>query len=399
MKDNITLHFVKEVQQKTGIIGNSESIQNAVYALLEVADTELAVLITGETGTGKEVFANAVHSLSKRKDKPFISVNCGAIPETLLESELFGHEKGAFTSAIDQRIGFFEAANNGTIFLDEIGDMPHHTQVKLLRILESGEFSRLGSSKILKVNIRLITATNKNLMQEIKEKKFRQDLFYRLNQFSIVLPPLREHRHDIPLYFEHFATAICKKNNIDYQGITDDAIAILKSLHWQGNIREFKNFTEKMIILEKGKRIDADIVNEYIPHILPDINFQIIDSSHALVPTHKETNLMSNDTLILKTLLEIKQDIIGVKQIMGSFGAAFQILNDEINSIKDAMLVYQIDKQPSKDKIPTLKEMERQMIIQTLEHCRHNKRETAQILGISERTLYRKIDEYKIDEM
>lgn len=231
MTDNITLQFIKEVQQKTGILGESESIQNAVKTILEVATTNLAVLITGETGTGKEVFATAAHNLSLRKNKPFVSVNCGAIPETLLESELFGHEKGAFTSAVDQRIGFFEAANNGTIFLDEIGEMPLLTQVKLLRVLESGEFSRLGSSQIQKVDVRLLAATNRNLMQDVQEKKFRSDLFYRLNQINIALPPLREHRHDIPLYFEHFAKIVCKKNNIVYQGISAEALNELKSLN------------------------------------------------------------------------------------------------------------------------------------------------------------------------
>ncbi|MDR0927808.1 MAG: sigma-54 dependent transcriptional regulator [Ignavibacteria bacterium] len=393
--NNISQQYRASLQNKFGIVGDSAPIQRAIDTLIEVAPTDLAVLITGETGTGKEVFANAVHTLSNRSDKPFVSVNCGAIPETLLESELFGHEKGAFTGAVDQRIGFFEAANKGTIFLDEIGEMPIGTQVKLLRILESGEFSRLGSSSISKVNVRLIAATNRNLEVEVQNRNFRQDLYYRLNSVNIVLPALRNHIQDIPLYFKHFAEMICTKNGIQYQGISDNALSLLMALPWQGNIREFKNLVDKVITLERGVRIDSTIIRKYITPALP--NYDNTTMTNALVPTSKNTDLMSNDTLVLRTLLEIKQDIASIKQMMGGLGSAFTILSDEVNSIKDNMIVTYDDNNQVPVKLTTLDEMERKLIIQTLEACWNNRHQAAKSLGISERTLYRKIKELGIE--
>ena len=398
-QNNISEKYKKDLQIKLGIIGDSEPIQKAIDVLFEVAPTNLTVLITGETGTGKEVFANAVHSLSERKDKPFISVNCGAIPETLLESELFGHEKGAFTSANDQRIGFFEAANKGTIFLDEIGEMPIGTQVKLLRILESGEFSRLGSSAINRVDVRLIAATNRNLEEEVVARNFRQDLFYRLNSVNILLPPLRNHIQDIPLYFDYFAKKICDKNRIFYQGITDDAIAILKSLPWQGNIREFKNLVDKMITLEKGALIDANIIRKYIPLALPEFGSSA-NTNTALIPLNHSREIMSNDTLILRTLLEIKHDISDIKQALGKLGSAFRILEDDVSLLKDSIVVNydeRKDEHKTINEVIPISEMEKLLISEALLKCHNNKRKAAQLLGISERTLYRKIKEHKLD--
>ena len=393
MNDYISLDYIKSIQKSLGIIGSSESILDAMSTLVEVAPTDLAVLITGETGTGKEVFANAVHSLSSRSEKTFISVNCGAIPETLLESELFGHEKGAFTGAVDRRIGFFEAADRGTIFLDEIGEMPIQTQVKLLRILESGEFSRLGSSKVFKVDVRVIAATNRNINEEIKAKKFRSDLYYRLNQVSISLPSLREHIHDIPLYFHHFASNICKKNGIVYQGITDDAITMLKSQNWKGNIREFKNFVDKVITLEKGREVDAAIINKYIPQALPSSDYHTIDPYNALVPVKNDYEIINNDTLVLRTLIEIKHDIIGIKHLLSGLGVAFGKLDDDITSIKEQLNNIPIETEFT---FETIADMERALIIQTLEKFR-SRSESAKKLGISERTLYRKVEKYGID--
>ena len=397
----ISEKYRNDLQLRLGIIGNSEPIQKAIDVLLEVAPTDLSVLITGETGTGKEIFANAVHSLSERKNKPFISVNCGAIPETLLESELFGHEKGAFTSANEQRIGFFEAANKGTIFLDEIGEMPVGTQVKLLRILETGEFSRLGSSAINKVDVRLIAATNRNLEDEVNARNFRQDLYYRLNSVNINLPALRHHIQDIPLYFDYFAQKICGKIGIAYQGITDDAISVLKSLPWQGNIREFKNLVDKIITLEKGVLININIMKKYLPLALPDGSASAVSNANtALITTNRPTEIMSNDTLILRTLLEIKQDVSDIKQAIGKLGSAFMMLGEEVNSIKDAITVnYDEQKDEHKiiNKIITIEEMERLLINEALEKCQNNKRKASQLLGISERTLYRKIKEHDID--
>ena len=395
----ISDQYKKDLQAKLGIIGSSEPIQKAINILFEVAPTDLAVLITGETGTGKEVFANAVHSLSVRKNKPFISVNCGAIPETLLESELFGHEKGAFTSANDQRIGFFEAANNGTIFLDEIGEMPVGTQVKLLRILETGELSRLGSSTIKKVDVRLIAATNRNLEEEVNARNFRQDLYYRLNSINIMLPALREHLQDIPLYFEYFAQKICDKNRIIYQGITDDAISLLKSLPWQGNIREFKNLVDKVITLEKGVSINIDIIKKYIPLALPEFG-STVNTNTSLIPTNQSKEIMSNDTLILRTLLEIKQDTSDIKQALGKLGSAFRMLGDEVGSIKNSIIkddiIVNFDEHKPINEIIPISEMEKYLINEALLKCNNNKRKAAQLLDISERTLYRKIKEHNI---
>lgn len=398
--DNIFItRYRKDLQLRLGIIGDSEPIQKAIDILLDVAPTDLAVLITGETGTGKEIFANAVHSLSNRKNKPFVSVNCGAIPETLLESELFGHERGAFTSAIDQRIGFFEAANKGTIFLDEIGEMPVGTQVKLLRILETGEFSRLGSSAINRVDVRLIAATNRNLAEEVQARNFRQDLYYRLNSVNITLPALRTHIQDIPLYFEYFANKICEKNAIEYKGITEDAITVLKSLPWAGNIREFKNLVDKVITLEKGDLITANMIKKYIPLALPEFGSVISTPTTALVTTgNRKDELMSSDTLILRTLLEIKQDISDMKQAITKLGSAMRIFSDEINSIKDSLIVnYDSDKVV--DEVMTISEMEKHLIKDALIKCQNNKRKAAKMLGISERTLYRKINEHSLDEI
>jgi len=394
-----TEQFIADIQKQFGIIGESIAIKKALKTLIDIASTDLAVLITGDTGTGKEVFANAVHNLSNRKDKPFVSVNCGAIPETLLESELFGYEKGAFTDAKEQRIGFFEAADNGSIFLDEIGEMPITTQVKLLRVLESGEYSRLGSSKIKKVNVRIIAATNRNLTTAVSKKMFRADLYYRLNQINIVLPSLRERVDDIPILFEHFAKETCKKNKIIYNDISDSALKTLMSLNWEGNIREFKNFVEKIITLEKGNFITTEMLNKYLPSTPFEANYEI---TNALVPIRSSSEIMSNDSLILRTLLEIKNDIGGIKQVLQQFGDALVDIKKDTMAINDSMVVYDdnadnsnIDYFDNRD-IPTIKDMEKELIISAMKKYKNKKREVALLLGISERTLYRKLEEYRI---
>ena len=392
-----TTQYIKNIQQQFGIIGQSDAIQSAMKTLIDIADTDLSVLITGETGTGKDVFANAVHNLSHRKDKPFVSVNCGAIPETLLESELFGYEKGAFTDAKEQRIGFFEAANNGSIFLDEIGEMPITTQVKLLRVLESGEFSRLGSSKIRKINVRIIAATNKNIADAVFQKTFRSDLYYRLNQINIVLPSLNERVEDIPLFFKHFANEFCKKNKISYKGISDEGLKILMSTNWNGNIREFKNFIEKIITLEKGAFISVEILNKYLPDVLYETDYENIDVSKALVPIRSNNEIMNSDTLVLRTLLDIKSDITGIKQVLQKFGDALVDIKKDTLSINDLMMVYSDNTEYFDNKnIPTIKEMEKELISAAMKKTYNIKRDAAMLLGISERTLYRKLEEYGV---
>ena len=398
--DNLNTQFRRNFQLRYGIIGESNLMQDAISMVEKVAPTDLPVLINGETGTGKEVFANAIHNLSLRKSKPFVSVNCGAIPDTLLEAELFGHEKGAFTNAVEQRVGFFEAANNGTIFLDEVGEMPIVTQVKLLRILETGEYSRLGSSAIRKVNVRIIAATNRNLEQEVLNKNFRQDLFYRLNTVNIVLPALREHPEDIPLYINYFAEKICRQNSIQFLGFTDDAIKLLKGMRWPGNIRELKNFVEKVVTLEHGKLIDKTIIKKYLfKHDEPDVieEDKHINTTTALVSTVKQ-DIVSSEALVLRTLLELKQDITDIKRALAKLGAEIGDIANDVEVLKDTAVVNYTENVVTPMQNITLEEQEKRTIIERLNEFYGNKRKTAQSLGISERTLHRKIKEYGMND-
>ncbi len=391
----------KLMQLRYGIIGDSAPMKRVIDKLMQAAPTDLTVLITGETGTGKEVFANAIHTLSKRKSKPFISVNCAAIPETLLESELFGHERGAFTGATDQRLGFFESAHNGTIFLDELGEIPLGTQVKLLRVLESGEFSRLGSSDIRQINVRVIAATNRNLDEQVEKGDFRRDLYYRLNSVHIELPALREHAEDIPALFDFFAEKVTRKNGIDYQGISADALNILKRLHWSGNTRELRNMAETMVTLEKGDFITPDILKKYIPAALPEHKLLPISNNNALVYVDKKEEDKSNLELglIFRTLLELKADVSDVKRSINGLYDEIAILKDKENE-----LIYRYDEplmqtENSMDELEnkTISEIEKIMIEKALERNHGIRRNAAKELGISERTLYRKITEYELN--
>ncbi len=391
--NRIDTEYRRALQMRYGIIGDSVAIQEAINILEKVAPTDLPVLINGETGTGKEVFANALHNLSRRKKQPFVSVNCGAIPETLLEAELFGHEKGAFTSAVEQRVGFFESADNGTIFLDEIGEMPIITQVKLLRILESGEYSRLGSSKVNKVDVRIVAATNRNLAEEVQKKNFRQDLFYRLNTVNIILPPLRDHLEDIPLYVNYFGSNICEKNGYNFLGFSEEAIELLKSMPWPGNIREIKNLVEKVVTLEKGEFVNIQTIKKYLPRVAGGFNLESSNFTTALVPAQKTQELVNSDTLILRTLLELKQDTTDIKRALGKIGAALHTISEDIELLKDHTVVNYTE-HFNQTKNMTLAEMEKKMILDALAEYDNNKRRAAQALGISERTLFRKLKEY-----
>jgi DNA-binding NtrC family response regulator len=394
--DSSTLDLLKN---RFGLVGASPKMLEVFRTILRVAPTDLNVLITGETGTGKEVVASAIHQLSKRKKYPFISVNCGAIPETLLESELFGHEKGAFTGAYEQRKGYFEVANRGTIFLDEIGEMPVGTQVKLLRVLETGEFNRLGSTEVRKVDVRVIAATNRILEEEIYRGTFRQDLFYRLKNLHIILPPLREHPEDIPLLAEYFAQKTCERLGIPYKGFAIDALNFLRGLPWQGNVRELRNLIETIIQLEKTGFLSLDIVKKYIPPALPP---------HIVVEQPKETSLLRIETakeaqigleIVLRTLFELKKDVDLVKDALNELNSKIDSLNSNVMELKPNS--YQIvDASDSlsfdKDNL-NLEEIEKNLISFALKKFKGNRRLTAKALGISERTLYRKINQYNLD--
>jgi len=400
MMHNVEKNLRHLLQLRYGIIGDSSIVQKAIETLEQVAPTDISVLITGETGTGKEVFANAIHGLSNRKKFPFVSVNCGAIPETLLESELFGHEKGAFTGAVEQRKGFFEAADKGTIFLDEIGEMPLGTQVKLLRVLENGQFSRLGSSDVRRVDVRIIAATNRNLEKESLDGKFRQDLFFRLNSVHIKLPPLREHLQDIPLLVDFFAERITDKLKIQYDGISSESLAILQSLPWTGNTRELRNLIETLVTIEKGAYITPVLLQKYIPRALPEYKFRSIPSESSLIKVPKTHNVEDNETIMFRTLLEIKNDISDIKRFLGKLAADIDGLYQEVDVIKNNQINIK-EKNEHSDLVPndfvTIAELEKMLIINTLQKLENNRRKAANALGISERTLYRKIDEYKID--
>jgi len=393
---NITPELLKLMNVKYGIIGSSKPILDAVGKLLQASPTDLTILITGETGTGKEIFANAVHGLSNRKKHSFISVNCGAIPETLLESELFGHEKGAFTGAVEQRKGYFEVADKGTIFLDEIGEMPIGTQVKLLRVLESGEFTRLGSTVLRKADVRVIAATNRELEEEVSAGNFRQDLFFRLNNVQIVLPPLRSHKEDIKELVDYFAKRTCDRIGLKYDGIAPDALEILKNLPWPGNVRELKNLVETLVTLEQETFITSDILTRYIPKALPakDNTSYFPDTSLVRMPRLEDTSQLGLE-MIFRTLLELKGEMNTVKNMIHTLAIQMEAIKVDILSEQPRREYQDFDIKPSTDSL-SITDMEKELITLALNKHDGNRRLAARELGISERTLYRKLTEYNI---
>ncbi len=386
------------LRNQFGLVGISAKMIDVYRTILKVAPTDLNVLITGETGTGKEVIANAIHKLSKRKKFPFISVNCGAIPETLLESELFGHEKGAFTGAYEQRKGYFEVANKGTMFLDEIGEMPIGTQVKLLRVLETGEFNRLGSTEVRKVDVRVLAATNKVLEEEIYKGTFRQDLYYRLKNLHIHLPPLRERPEDIPVLIDYFAEKTCARLGIHYQGISPNALNILRGLQWEGNVRELKNLIETIIQLEKTGFISHDILKKYIPPALPPYIISEQPKEASLVHIPKTTEVPPGLDVVFKTLLELKKDIGFLKEAVNDLNSKIDALGSNIIELKpEAYHIVEADGFPNiSSENLNLENIEKEIIAYTLKKFNGNRRLSAKELGISERTLYRKIKQYNL---
>ncbi len=387
------------MQLKYGIIGTSKPMRDVIGKLVQSAPTDLTILITGETGTGKEVFANAIHGLSTRNKFPLLSVNCAAIPETLLESELFGNEKGAFTGATEQRKGYFEVANKGTIFLDEIGEMPFGTQVKLLRVLESGELMRLGSTENRKVDVRIIAATNRDLETEVRRGNFRQDLLFRLNSVHLVLPPLRDHTEDIPLLVEHFAKKVSTKLGMKYDGIAREATLILQGLAWPGNVRELKNMIETLVTLEQATFITPELLKRYIPLALPAPDYdQMRQSALVPMPSYEEKKSLELE-LIFRTLLELKHDINDVKNMIFSLQGDMDSVKADVMDIQpeSAHRIYSEDTpQLSEDNLD-LGTIEKQLIGFALRKHKGNRRNAANALGISERTLYRKISDYGLE--
>lgn len=399
--DNNTLQLLQLLKERLEIIGESPLLYEAIEKARKVATTDISVLINGETGTGKEVFASIIHQLSNRKKAPFVSVNCAAIPETLLEAELFGHEKGAFTNAIEQRVGFFEAANNGTIFLDEIGEMPISIQSKLLRILEDGSYSRLGSSSINKVNVRVVAATNRNLEYEADRGNFRRDLLYRLNNIRIELPALRDRIEDIPLLVEHFAEKACAKLKIPFQSVDEDVITLLQQFPWTGNIRELRNVIETTVLLERKGILTKKQLMEHLPPTLKEMADHP-QSSLAIVKVNAPpvASVSPDLGLIYQTLLQLTNEVNEMKLALKTVIQLITIPQHQPaqNFVEDEE-VFKATKVESVEKDPeeySLEDMEKNMIKATLQRFSGNRRLVANHLGISERTLYRKLQLYNI---
>ena len=397
---------IHRLQKQSGIIGTSDKILEVLKLISQVAPVDISVLITGESGVGKEVVSRAIHKHSKRSNIPMVTVNCGAIPEGIIESELFGHKKGSFTGASDDRKGYFEQANKGTIFLDEIGEAPLDTQVKLLRVLETGEYMRVGESKVRYTDVRVLAATNKNLSDLVKKEQFRQDLYYRLKTVNVQIPALRERVEDINPFVERFALEFTRSNEILYRGFMPEAIRVMKQYDWPGNIRELKNFIEKIMVLEKGERITVDMVNRELNEVLPS---PIIKNTQLPITVDRSSEQAEID-IILRQLLLLRQDTEIIRNLLtvdkenNIIGVNTVIPNDSmkvISPLSDSNMEVTEDGQPliRDDAIGEIKikELEKEAIIRTLRFYNNNRRKTARSLGLSERTLYRKIEDYNLE--
>jgi transcriptional regulator with PAS, ATPase and Fis domain len=362
----------EEFQKAFGVIGKSKEIHDLVDIVMQVASSEISILIYGESGTGKEVFAQAIHNFSSRKEKQLVSVNCGAIPEGILESELFGHRKGAFTGAIESRKGYFEIADGGTLFLDEIAEMPLTTQVRLLRAIENKEFMRIGSETVTKVDVRIIAATNKDLQKEVDAKRFRDDLYFRLKAVTLYIPPLRKRKEDIPELIFNFIENFSRTNNIPLPTITNEAINYLISYNWPGNIRELKNTIETAIALNRSGILEAD---SFI-----NIKKELADQEIRNLPVSLKKSPEELDReMIYRALFEIKKDLVELKQMIYNNKEIYQ----DSNSIKI-------------DEVISLDMLEKEAIKNALVYSKGSKRKAAKLLKISERTLYRKLHEYDL---
>ena len=395
------------LQKQSGIIGTSDGIRQVLDMIGQVAPVNISVLITGESGTGKELVAKAIHQSSKRNNDPLVVVNCGAIPEGIIESELFGHKKGSFTGAGEDRKGYFEEANIGTIFLDEIGETPLETQVKLLRVLESGEFMRVGEAKMRKTDVRIIAATNKDLRDLVKKGGFRQDLYFRLKTVTVHVPALRNRVEDIGPFVERFALEFTRSNDILYRGFMPDAVRVLKQYEWPGNVRELKNFVEKILVLEKGERITAEMVQKELTEVLP------LDSTYnpALPVVVSKSSDKAEIDLILRQLFMLKQDTEVIQKMLVSGaisqGDGKQSLSG-LNPLEQGGLSipeksmeimeegYRFIRDDAIGEL-SIKELEEEAITRTLRFFNNNRRKTARSLGMSERTLYRKIEEFGLE--
>ncbi len=428
----MTTSELQSIKQRFEIIGNSPLLNRDIEIAVQVAKTDLSVLVTGESGVGKEHFPKIIHAYSARKHGPYFAVNCGAIPEGTIDSELFGHEKGAFTDAKAERKGYFEIANGGTLFLDEVGELPIQTQVRLLRVLETGEFIRMGSSQVQKTNVRVVAATNLNMKKAIEEGRFREDLYYRLNTVEIRVPALRERKEDIPLLFRKFSVDFCSRYSMPSLSLTDEATELLQSYYWNGNIRQLKNIAEQVSVIEMDHHISA----ETLRHYLPDNERQSSLAVSAVSSGNGGKDYSHEIGILYNMILKLQQELNDLRAEVGGHASsaiyaappalmqgqsAPVVKHDEVqeaevvkhNEVQEAEMfkrnnvqeagvlnrnyVQEVEVIPQEQQIPrSLEDTQRELIRKTLEQCHHNRKATADKLGISERTLYRKIKEYDL---
>lgn len=430
----ITSAEIQSVKQRFGIIGNSPLLNHAIQVAMQASPTDMTVLITGESGSGKESFSKIIHALSVRKHGKFIAINCGAIPEGTIDSELFGHEKGSFTGAHEARKGYFEVTDGGSIFLDEIGEMPLGTQARLLRVLENGEFIKVGSSKVLKTNVRVIAATNVNLIKAVEKGKFREDLYYRLNTVPIFVPPLRERGEDIVLLFRKFTTDFSEKYKVKPVSLDADAKTLLMKFPFPGNIRQLKNLAEQISLLEQEREIDAATLGRYLPTDQTRLPAAYTGASSS---TDSSTDFSERD-ILYKVLFDMKKDMHELKKLVlesyQSGGLNANIINKHQNLFEDLESPVTFEENNSSSNVPavnmplvidpnknnedldnyedesiediiheeddnslSLEKKEKEMIIRALQKHNNKRKYAASDLGISERTLYRKIKQYDID--
>lgn len=391
---------IQSIKQRFGIIGNDPNLNRAIEVAVQVAATDLTVFINGESGTGKDVFPQIIHQNSVRKHGPYFAINCGAIPEGTIDSELFGHEKGSFTGAYDTRKGYFEVADGGTLFLDEVGELPLATQARLLRVLENGEFIKVGSSKIQKTNVRVVAATNVDIPTAIEKGRFREDLYYRLNTVPIHIPPLRDRKDDIKMLFRKFASDFAEKYRIPAVRLTPEALAMFENYRWDGNIRQLKNVTEQISIIEKERLITPEILLNYLPAqtALP-----------AIFKDKSKADSISERDILYKVLFDMKKDITELRKTVDELTSGQNItpikatvINHVDNpnlvdyeTTQDAEVEY-LQEKSATDSL-SLQDKENEVIIKALRKYSGRRKDAAKELGISERTLYRKIKEYNIN--
>jgi transcriptional regulator with PAS, ATPase and Fis domain len=400
---------LQAIKQRFQIIGNTPALNRAIEIATQVAGTDLSVLITGESGVGKESFPKIIHQFSPRKHEKYIAVNCGAIPEGTIDSELFGHEKGSFTGALNDRKGYFEVADGGTIFLDEVGELPLPTQARLLRVLEVGEFIKVGSSNVLKTNVRVVAATNLNIPKAIQEGRFREDLYYRLNAVQIAVPALRDRKNDIPLLFKKFAADFAEKYRMPTIYLNTDAQEMLVNYYWQGNIRQLKNFVEQISIIEEHREISTDCLQRYLPKPSKEQLPLLVSSANS-----NEKSFSNEREILYQVLFDMKKDIDELKKMVhqykqptptstvstennASFLPSIYEKNTQNKAEKSIKEVEIEDAQEYEENNFSVNDMEKNLIKKALEKHNGKRKLAALDLKISERTLYRKIKEYGLE--